>query len=301
MTLNLTPGAYPAAQVPIELYHGTEICPAPSISSTGLKCIANKSPAHYWHGSTLNPYREPQAEKRHFAIGKAVHDLLLLSDRWSSFYYVLPEGFDRRQSKAQADDIAQADNAAASGRTLLKGDDAQLVFAMAAALRANPYATAALTNGEPEVTLIWQDKETGVYCRARPDFLPNKRKIIPDLKTAADASPEAFARAIAAYGYHQTAAHYFEGIEAVYGERPTNWLHVVTEKAAPYLPALYELPAEDIERGKDLNRRALRLFADCLAADKWPGFADEPVQLGLPVWSRKSIDSAIENEGEQNG
>jgi len=294
VTLNLTTGAYPADRVPIELYHGTEICPAPSISSTGLKCIASKSPAHYWHGSTLNHNRAPQSDKRHFAIGRAAHDRLLLADRWPDFYHVTPEGFNRAASKAQAEAIAIADDAAAAGLTVLKYDDALAVEGMVASLKRNPFAVAALTNGEPEVTLIWQDKETGVYCRARPDFLPHKRKIVPDFKTSADASPEAFARSIASYGYHQSAAHYIDGITAVYGETPTNWLHIVAEASAPYITALYELPAEDIDRGRDLNRRALRTFADCLAADKWPGYADDVVQLGLPVWSRKSIDNAIE-------
>jgi len=301
MTLNLTTGAYPASQVPIEMYHGVEICPSPSVSSTGLKTIATKSPAHYWHGSTLNPNREPQSDKPHFAIGRAAHDRVLLADRWPDFYHVTPEGFNRAASKAQAEAIAIADDAAAAGLTVLSHAQSESVAAMAAAIKRNPYAVAALTNGEPEVTLIWQDKETGVYCRARPDFLPNKRRIIPDLKTTNDAAPEAFARSIASYGYHQSAAHYLDGIEAVYGERPTNWLHVVVEAAAPHVVALYELPVEDIDRGKDLNRRALRTFADCLSSGKWPGYADEPQPLGLPIWSRKSIDNSIETEGEQNG
>jgi hypothetical protein len=53
---------------------------------------------------------------------------------------------------------------------------------------------AALSNGESEVTLAWQDKETGVWLRARPDFLPQKRLIVPDLKTAADGAPKGFQR-----------------------------------------------------------------------------------------------------------
>ena len=36
--------------------------------------------------------------------------------------------------------------------------------------------------------------------------------------------------------------------------------------------------------------RAIRRFAECLSADKWPGYADDVVQIGLPGWDRKTID-----------
>ena len=294
MSLISAPGAYP--DIAAEDYHGGEICPGPSISSTGLKTIINRSPLHYWHGSPLNPDRMPQVEKRHFAVGKAAHDILLLGERWPTRYHVLPEGFSRAASKKFADEIAAADQAEADGMTLLKLEDALTVEAMAASLRRNPFAAAALTNGEPEVTLAWQDKETGVWCRVRPDFLPTRRKIVPDLKTAADASPDAFSRTIGSYGYHQSASFYMDGIEAIYGERPTNWLHVVIEKEPPHCVALYELPAEDIDRGADLNRRALRIFADCLSADKWPGYSDDVTLCGLPGWSRKQHEIMLEKE-----
>jgi hypothetical protein len=296
LSIIATPGAYSAAIVPIERYHGAEICPGPSISATGLKTIASKSPLHYWHGSALNPNRPAQSDKKHFAMGRAVHDTLLLGDRWPDFYYITPAGFDRRQSVKQAEAIAAADAAIASGKTVLTADDAETVRAMAASLRRNAFATAALSNGEPEMTLAWIDKETGVWCRARPDFLPHKRKIIPDVKTAADASPEGFSKAISSYGYHIAAAHYMAGIEAIYGERPAHWIHVVIESAAPFDTPIYELPAEDIEIGEDICRRALRTFADCLAADRWPGYAADIVPVGLSSWARKSHETMLQKE-----
>jgi hypothetical protein len=57
-------GAYSADVVSIEAYHGSEICPAPSISATGLKLIASKSPLHYWWQSALNPNRPAQDDKQ---------------------------------------------------------------------------------------------------------------------------------------------------------------------------------------------------------------------------------------------
>jgi hypothetical protein len=290
MTALITaPGAY--SGIPNEVYHRDPgLLPGPSISSSGLKTLLGRSPRHYWYDSPLNPDRPPEKDKPHFNVGKAAHDLLLLSERWPEAYHVLPADFNANATKAQADWHAEREAARAAGKVILKADEAELVRAMGASLIANPYAAAALANGESEVTLAWQDPETGVWLRARPDFLPHKRLIIPDLKTAADGSPRAFARQIANFGYAQSAALYSDGIKAVFGALPTNWLHIVLEKEPPHVVSLYELPGEDIERGRWLNRKAIRVFAECLSADKWPGYSDKPSQIGLPGWERKMID-----------
>jgi hypothetical protein len=284
-----TPGAY--SNIGAEDYHrNPNLLPGPSISSSGLKTIIARSPRHYWFDSPLNPARPPEKDKPHFAIGKAAHDLLLLSERWPECYHVLPEGFSFAKTKAMAEEIAEAEEARGAGKVLLTAEQAESVEAMAASLRRNEFAAAALQNGESEVTLVWQDPETGVWLRARPDFLPHKRLIVPDLKTAADGAPKAFQRAIASHGYHQSAALYSDGIKAIFGEFPRHWLHIVLEKEPPHVVSLYELPAEDIERGLWLNRKAIRRFAECLSADKWPGYSDDVSAVGLPGWDRKQID-----------
>jgi hypothetical protein len=290
MSLITAPGAY--SGIPNEVYHRDPgLLPGPSISSSGLKTLLHRSPRHYWFDSPLNPERPAEKDKPHFNIGKAAHDLLLLSERWPECYHVLPSDFNARATREQAEWHCERSAAIEEGKVVLKHDEAETVKAMAASLRANEFATAALTNGESEVTLAWQDKETGVWLRARPDFLPAKRLIIPDLKTAADGAPKAFMRAIANFGYHMSAALYADGIKAVFGNLPTHWVHVVLEKEPPHVVSLYELPGEDIERGRWLNRKAIRLFADCLSADKWPGYSDEPSQIGLPGWERSQIDN----------
>lgn len=297
------PGAY--RDIAAEDYHGNpNLLPAPSLSSSGAKLLLGKSPYHFWWQSPMNPSRPIEQDKRHFAIGRAAHDLILLSERWPEFYHITPEGFSLAKKNAMADDIAEYHAAIESGMTILRHDDAETVRRVAAAIERNPLAVMALTNGETETTLAWQDKETGVWLRARPDFMPATARVggdvivITDLKfvAATNATPEGFKRAIANFGYHQSAAFYSDGIEAVFGTKPTNWLHVVVEKEEPHCVALYELPAEDIERGRWLNREAIRKFAQCLEAGKWPGYADEPLPVGLPVWARKQIDDVEGHE-----
>ena len=84
------PGAYP--DISIDAYHGpVEICPGPSISSTGLKKLVpfselqakGNSPRHFWEGSTLNPKRKTQPKTEALVFGAAFHDALLEPARWA--------------------------------------------------------------------------------------------------------------------------------------------------------------------------------------------------------------------------
>jgi hypothetical protein len=297
------PGAY--ADVSNEDYHrNANLLPAPSLSSSGAKKIIAQSPFHFWFDSPMNPDRPEEADKSHFAIGKAAHDMLLLEDRFPEHYHMLPEGFAWNKTKAMPEAIAEAEAARDAGLCLIKFDDAETVQRVVEALRANPVAVAALTNGVTEETLAWQDGETGVWLRARPDFRSNTiatggaMRLDVDLKFMAPThcAPAAFERAIANFGFHQSAAFYADGLKATHGHAPTNRLHIVVEKEPPYSVSLYELPEEDLARGRFLNRRAIRKFADCLSADKWPAYSDEPSLCGLAGWARKQIDAAFELE-----
>lgn len=297
------PGAYP--DIAAEDYHGNpNLLPGPSLSSSGCKLILSKSPLHFWHSSPLNPNREEQADKRHFAVGRAAHDIILLNDRWAEFYHVLPEGFSRTKTAKMACAIEEADAAIEAGLTILSKADEAIVLAVAESLQKNPLAVACLTDGVPEETLVWQDPTTGVWLRARPDFRPNSLlmdrsvRVVPDLKFIAgsQADPESFGKAIYNFGYHQSAAFYSDGLHAIYGVRPSHWLHIVVEKEPPYCVSLYELPGEDIERGRILNRRGINRFAQCLKEDRWPGYADNPIECGLPNWARMRTDDFTPEE-----
>jgi hypothetical protein len=300
------PGAY--VGFPIQRYHGAECCAGPSISSTGLKRLVGekgqrtkgKTPRHFWERSNLNPNRQPE-DSDALRLGRAFHDALLQPEFWrgpESVYHHLPDGFSRAKSKAMAVEIAEADAALAAGKCCMSADEAALTDAMVEAARADPLFAALLGKGEPEVTFAWQDKETGVWCRARPDFVLANRAFALNVKTDTDASFDGFSKSIAKYGYAQSAALELDGYAAIFGEAPATFLHPVIEKPTlsawepgSYIAtAVWELPAEDIERGRWLNRQALRTFADCLAKGRWDGYTPDPEPCGLPGWARKLID-----------
>lgn len=293
------PGAY--QDIAAEDYHGNpDLLPEPSLSSSGAKLLLERSPLHFWHASPMNPARPLEDSAAHFSIGKAAHDRILLKDRWQDHYHVTPEGFTRGATKKFADALEELAEAEEAGKVILRAQDSMVVDAVVAAVESNEFAQVALSNGVAEETLAYQDTLTGVWCRARPDFRPNsiplKRpvRVVADLKFVAptNASPAGFAKAVERFGYHQSAAFYWDAIKAVYEVEPTHWLHIVVENESPHCVALYELPAEDIQRGRMLNRRAINLFDRCLRSGRWPGYADEPAPVGLPHWARSRIDNA---------
>jgi hypothetical protein len=283
-----SPGRY--SGIPIEVYHGAEeICPGPSISSSGLKLV-EKCPIKYWLQSPLNPAREPRKETRALKFGKAAHDVLGLGENWPDCYFVTPEGYNRAATVKQKEAIAEEQAAIESGMTVLSFADHQTVLAMADRLRKNEMADALFNGGEAEVTIAWQDKETEVWIRVRPDWLPNVGRYIPDYKTCEDASPVAFARAVDNYGYYQSAALYIEGLEQALDMRPKAFMFVAQEKPAPHIVQVYQLDEAARSWGAALNRRAIRKFADCLSSDRWPGYGRDIEMVELPSYRTADLD-----------
>ena len=296
------PGAYEG--IDARDYHGNpNLLPGPSLSASGGKVIIDKSPAHFWHQSALNPNRE-ESDAAHFAVGRAAHDLILLGGDWAKQFHVLPEGFSRAKKVQMAEQIAAADHAAKKGKTVIKHEDMALVERIADKIASNQTAKHALMRGVPELTLAWQDELTGVWLRARPDFMPqtcidgDDIRIVTDLKfmSAAHCSPRKFSKAIDDFGYAISAAHYGEGIKQIYGKYPTNFLFVVIEKDEPHTVSLYELAPEDIDRGRNLMRQAINVFAECVRRNEWPGYTPQPMQVGLPIYARMRVDESTETD-----
>jgi len=295
-------GAY--ADIPDHEYHGNAaLLPGPSLSASGAKVLLEQSPAHFWHQSALNPARE-QKDADHFAIGRAAHALLLLGGDWERAFHILPEGFSRAKTKQFAEEISAADFAKKKGKTLIKASDMKLVEKIADRISGNADARNALLRGVPEMTLAWQDELTGVWLRARPDFLPQSCidgedvRIVSDLKFMSPTycSPRGFSKAIDQFGYAISAAWYGEGIRQIYGKYPTHFLFIVIEKDEPHTVSTYWLEAEDIERGHKQMRQAIDLFAACLKRNEWPGYTTGPTKIGLPIYARMRVDEATETD-----
>ena len=296
------PGAY--EDISAANYHGNpNLLPGPSLSASGAKAIIEQSPLHFWHQSCLNPNRE-ESDADHFAVGRAAHDLLLLGGDWAKAFHVLPEGFAWNKTVAMAEEIAAANYAKSKGKTLIKAADMKLVERIADRISSSADARNALLRGKAEITLAWQDELTGVWLRARPDFLPQScidgadLRIVSDLKFMASThcSPRGFSRALDNFGYYLSAAWYSEGIKQVFGKYPTHFLFIVIEKDEPHSVSTYWLEEQDIQRGFLMMRQAINVFAECLKRNDWPGYTTRPMPVGLPILARMRVDESTETD-----
>lgn len=298
------PGAY--ENIDQEIYHAQEICDEPSVSSSGLKTIEGKSPFHYWQDSPLNPHRRQRDSKAHFAIGHLLHDILAFGGALPDGYHIVPDDFVAKHTVKWAEELPAYRAAVDAGKDILKHSEFEMGVAMAEAVEKHELARALLTAGTPEITLVARDPKTNRYMRARPDILPHTMEIIPDVKTAVTAHPEAYEKAATKFGYWQTAAHYLDVLDLLYGEEKRRFVHIVIEKgspqerhypAKPYIVEIYHLDDGDIHYGRMLNRRALNLFDHCLKTGEWPAYSgpDQPIlPLQMASYARARIDRRIE-------
>lgn len=273
------PGIYEMAQ---DIYHG-EPCDGPSLGSTGARILANECPAAFRYA-----VREAKEE---FEVGSAAHLLVLQPDEFEANIGRVPfDDYKRQEARTARDDIR------ASGRIPLTTKQAAIVQEMRRAVFAHPVASLAFRHGVAERAMFWRDPEFGFWCKTRPDWLPDSRRYLVDIKTTTSADPADFRRAVADFGYHQQAAWYLDGVQQVTGERPERFAFVVVSKKAPHLVSVCWLDDEAIEWGRILNRYARGVFAWCIERTEWPSYRPDisgppaAFTISLPEWSRRELE-----------
>ena len=276
MTTTITrPGLYDG--IPDADYHADPI-PGGSLSSTGARLLLPPScPAKYrWQLDHPTPTSRPE-----FDLGKTVHRLAL----GAGADITVIDAPDWRTRTARE----QRDEAWAAGRTPVLAADYDRARAMVSALRQHPLAGALLdpSTGRPEVTAAWIDADTGVWLRARYDWLRDQtdgRPIIVDLKTCISADMATLQRAIHTHGYHQQAAWYLDGA-SVLGIDAPRFVFVFVEKDPPYLIRVVQLDPVAERIGRARNREAVGIYAECVRTGVWPGYGDDIPLIPLPAWA----------------
>jgi hypothetical protein len=277
--------------MPPDCYHGDPV-PGGSLSSGGAKRLLPPScPAKFrWWADNG---QEPAA---HFDLGHAAHKLVL---------GVGPElvvvDCDDWRTKAAKAECAEARE---RGAVPLKAEQWQQVQDMAAAIRAHPVAGPLFEPGTglPEQSLFWQDAEFGIWCRARPDWLPHwlgvgGRFLLADYKTCASANPADLEKAVVNYGYGEQAPWYIDGVEAVGLAKPgtVQWLWVFQEKTPPYVVQPMSPSEAVLERGRARNRLAMSTYVHCMETGVWPGYLPGVGLVSLPRWVEREFDDDLEH------
>ena len=222
----------------------------------------------------LNPRR---TETRATEFGGALHCALLEPERFEAEYLGVT------QSRTAALRGAHA------GRVLLTAKCMAGVRACRDDARKNPGVRAWLdAHGDTEVSIVWEDEETGIPCKARLDcgWYESERQglVVPDLKSG-NVEPEPFRRGFANFRLHVQAAFYLDGLRKVLGwDGRMTFSYIAYESTEPHRCRLYHATDRAVDIGRNEVRRALRYIKECRDLGRWPDEMSVVTAIDLPGW-----------------
>jgi hypothetical protein len=155
---------------------------------------------------------------------------------------------------------------------------------------------AGILNGLVEHSIVFKDKETGVWIKVRPDAIPTDSADFGDFKTTTSTDREALERTTAECGYIVQAALAAMASREVLGREMNSFSLIFAEKTPPYCVRVVALKPADIELGERIARRALRTFADCLDSGVWPGpggIQSDAEYIEIPDWTRTRLENRL--------
>jgi hypothetical protein len=203
-------------------------------------------------------------------LGRAAHSLVLEGEVVFNNEFAVAPTCDRRRKEGRAIwDKVIADN---PGKSVVTQEDYVKILGMRAAVKSHPFAGKLLAQGLSEQTVIWEDEETGILCRCRPDRVPTGHNILIDFKGTKDASSYGFDKAIANYRYYRQAAMYLEGISKATGEKYEAFTLVGVEWEFPHRTIVKVIDKDYLAWGRKEFHDLLVLEAQCREKDFWPHY-----------------------------
>ena len=178
-------------------------------------------------------------------------------------------------------------------KTIIDVEQLDQATEMANTCLAHPRLKQLFSGGMAERCLFWRDKDTGVLCKARPDYM-RKLGVSPfwclsDLKSTGSANPSdkpgGFARIAHGLDYHVQAAMMTDGMNAISGENTAIVVFVAVERERPFAIAPYTLEEDAISLGRERYKQALSIYARCLKKDEWPGYSERLTTLLFPKYA----------------
>lgn len=297
----LEPGWY--ENVPMETY-----LRIPALSASGIEHL-RRSPAHFRYYRD-NPSEPSQAMKE----GTALHLALLEPDLFHGRYVSLGRCEGRKKDGGECqyqgsvlrdgqsfcgthDPLKDPENKADPGIQIMPAEALGRIERMRDAVLSHPDASQFFRGrGRSELTGIWRDEETGVLCKIRIDRLVDRvSEIHADVKTCADASPNAFRRTAGRFGYHRKTVFYRMGMKAL-GLKPNASVLIAVESLPPHGCATYLFDEEQLRQVQLEVRRAIRVYHECLESGEWPAYPAGLRHLEIAPWDMPEGASKYEGD-----
>lgn len=278
--------------IPADEYHA-DPCSAPSLSNSIAKILISQSPLHAWYQHRrLNPNFEVEESTR-FDIGTAAH-MLVMESRRDTITVVYADAWTTKAAKE-----ARA-NARANGQTPVLAHQYERMLGMETGLKAFLPTTELgdiLATGLNERTVIWQ--EDGAWCRCRPDLLSADGKIVIDYKTTENAEPEAFIRQIGRMSYDLQAEFYLRGVRTIAEDYEPTFVFLAQEISPPYACSLVSLSNAYRAIGQQKVERALGLWKQCTATNKWPSYSTRIAYAEPRPWDVTQMEESATTTADE--
>ncbi len=232
----------------------------------------------------LQAMRQGEEQKPHLDVGHAFHLAVLEPDELTVQFVGAPVGDKRTKVIREQWSRLAADH---PEKIILAGRDWAVVNKIRDSVSQHAKASSLLAGaGMNECSVVWQDGETGVLCKARVDRMTREtgETVLIDLKSALDASPGGFSRSVQKYQYAAQAAHYLNGMNHI-AELGRRFMWIAVEKHPPYAVAVYEPDLAAMEYGRRRISKWLLRMAEAVKKDEWPGYPAGVNSLGLPAWA----------------
>jgi len=244
-----------------------EYCELDGLNASLIKRL-NKSLNHY--------LAAPLEQSASMAKGVAIHDSIELRLAGKSFAekYVVAPNVDRR-TKAGKEEYDKF--VATETRTILKEEDYNDVILMTESIFKHPEFWRIVPDAEVEQVITWQ--ENGIRAKARLDYSCEPIQTVVDLKSAQDASPYGFKKAITRYSYDIQANWYRRAYQSVTGHYP-EFLFLVVENSEPYNCAVYKLSEELLHSAELKINNSLELYKAYLNGEIYSkGYHEDIMEL----------------------
>lgn len=253
-------------QEPAPQYHAH-----PAVSRTGLKLFRERRTL-YHHEFILHDAPAGKSTKP-MDMGTLGHAGLLEPERFESLYVLYPRDILGSNGAVSTNEAKQfRDDHRKAGRISVKPHELDAVRCMVESVK-RKVGHWLKREHKVEHSIYWTDKETGLPCRSRNDWLIEQRVggIIIDLKGTGDVSPDQFVRRARDGALWLQDAHYRAGAaDALACEvDEVEFYFLAVEWEFPYTTVMYKLPESKAVKAARAREQLMRQVSLCLESGDW--------------------------------
>lgn len=252
-----------------------------ALSNSGVKRLL-KTPAHF-----LEPIETTPAMN----IGSLVHCMIMEPDMVEKRFVCAPD-CDRRTKTGK--EIYKEFVESSKGKIVVSVNDWLDCEQMAISILKYKFYginfKQVVEDCQKEMAIIWDQNfaelgfdEFTVKCKSKYDLISDKHKIIFDVKTCQDASPDGFRRAM----YNETMGYYLQSAfyrlpEAV---KDYKFCFICVEKKPPFAVAMYYADDEVLEEAYNKIHEAAEIYKHGIETNEFSNqYNDKPEELKPFNW-----------------